>query len=116
MPPPPAPSQLIRISRVLPYKLFQTEFASFTIFLLLTYDGFTVCIVLRIRLFQCDTLASWGPTGATRRVEKTSGLESEMDQGMETGESVEVSVEESMGASGNTRVDSNSETSPWVGL
>jgi len=72
--------------------------------------------VLRIRLFQCDTLASWGPTGATRRVEKTSGLESKMDQGMETGESMEVSVEESMGASGNTRVDSNSETSPWVGV
>jgi len=49
-------------------------------------------------------------------VEKTSGLESKMDQGMETGESMEVSVEESMGASGNTRVDSNSETSPWVGV
>jgi hypothetical protein len=49
-------------------------------------------------------------------VEKTSGLESKMAQGMETGESMEASVEASMGASGNTRVDSNTETSPWVGV
>lgn len=48
-------------------------------------------------------------------MEKTGGLESKMDQGMETGESMEASVEESVGASGNTRVDSNSETSPWLG-
>lgn len=72
--------------------------------------------MLGIRLFQSDTLTSWGLTGATRRVEKTSGLESKMDQGMETGESMEASVEESMGASGNTRVGSNSETSPWMGV
>jgi hypothetical protein len=41
-------------------------------------------------------------------MEKTSRLEGKMDQRMETGESVEASVEESVGASGNTRMGSYS--------
>jgi hypothetical protein len=39
-----------------------------------------------------------------------------MDEGMEAGESMEAIVEESVGTCGNTRVGSNSETSPWVGV
>jgi hypothetical protein len=69
-----------------------------------------------IWLFQCDQHTCCRSTGATWRMEDTYCVEGKMAQGMEARESMEAIVEESVGASRNKRVGSNSETSSWVGV
>lgn len=69
-----------------------------------------------IWLFQCDQHSCWRSTRTSWHMEDTYCVEGKMAQGMEARESMEAIVEESVGASRNKRVGSNSETSPWVGV